>query len=87
MYSGTKFSDIPDLLYECMKEYNIIPDNSRASKTKIKLFCVTLDEHAYICVFDPSNLNTGLNWKASEKYVDNMKLNLRIKHLSSLLNI
>ena len=50
MYSRPGFTDISDLLYDCIKEYNIIPDNIRASKTKIRSFRVTLDEHAYICV-------------------------------------
>ena len=52
----------------------------------IRSFRVTLDEHAYIFVFDPSDSNTGLTGKESENYVDNLKLNLRIRHLSSLLN-
>ena len=30
MYSREGFSDISDLLYECIKHYNIIPDDIKA---------------------------------------------------------
>ena len=45
MYSREGFSDISDLLYECIQHYNIIPDDIKASKTKIKSFHILLDGH------------------------------------------
>jgi hypothetical protein len=55
-------------LYECITNDNIIPDNIKAPKTKIKTFCITLGEQIHFLVFDASyDANTGLNWKKNQR--------------------
>ena len=64
MYSREGYADISDLLYECIQDYNIIPNDIKASKTKIKSFRLLLDGHTYILVLDAAyDSTTNLNWK------------------------
>ena len=55
MYSREGYADISDLLYECIKHYNIIPDDIKASKTKIKSFRILLDGiHIFLYWMQPT---------------------------------
>ena len=68
---------ISDLLYDCIKYYNIIPSNIRSSQTKIISFHITINETNFICVYDPNNLNLNLSWKQMKKLCEKHEIEFK----------
>ena len=51
MYSGKEFSDLTDLMHECIAYYSLIPDILTTSKTRIISFSIKLKRRISIFVF------------------------------------